>query len=143
MEKGIYLKLLVLVGIVCLSTSCGNKQAKSEFQEESETFSSEENSSYNPNLSRLEEEVMRAKSRFQEEVNQVPIKATRPEFQGVFSQKLFFDADDYFREFEDKVEELARELRKSNLPEIAEDYEEDLRKIRSNYRNVKRQMNNY
>jgi len=65
--------------------------------------------------------------------NIVPRKATMSTYQGIYAQRILFDANDYMREYETETRKLIRLLKQYNFYDKARTFESDLKEKKTWY----------
>lgn len=84
-----------------------------------------------------------ARQNFLYEVDQVSVKASSPQYQGIMAQKLFWEANKAIDIFNDEGEKLERLLRKHGFSEEASKLKEDREYLNRVYREEKRNAQGY
>ena len=85
----------------------------------------------------------RAKQRFLDEVNLIPVKASLPEYQGrIKIKEVFWDANKALRELNVEGDKLERLLRKYGFEEEARNHERDLENLNKVYNKEQRKYIN-
>lgn len=82
----------------------------------------------------------RAKQRFLDEVDLIPVKASLPEYQGIMGQTIFRAANKALDEFNEEGEKLERILRQHGFTDEAENHKQDRKNLNNVYYQERRKV---